>query len=82
MKIKYVAYFDWLRIFATIAVIILHICVQNWTKVELTSFEWNVFNWFDSATRWSVPIFVMISGALFLDSERKLEVKSFIKNNC
>lgn len=82
MKTKYVAYFDWLRILATIAVITLHVCAQNWYKVELSSFEWSVFNWFDSACRWSVPIFVMISGALFLDVGRKLEMKSFIKNNC
>lgn len=82
MKTKYVAYFDWLRILATIAVIMLHVSAQNWGKVELTSFEWSVFNWFDSACRWSVPIFVMISGALFLDAGKKIEPKKFIKNNC
>lgn len=66
-------YFDLLRIFATFMVIVLHVSAQNFSSVPVSSFEWNVFNVFDSVTRWTVPVFVMISGALFLDGEYTIE---------
>ena len=60
---------DCLRVLATFAVMILHIAAQNWYGVDVMSFEWNVFNFYDSMVRWTVPVFVMISGALFLDRD-------------
>ena len=39
--------------------------VYDWCN----SLEWKVFNFFESIVRWSVPIFVMISGSLFLGRE-------------
>lgn len=71
-------YFDYLRVFATFAVMITHISAQNWYTTDVNSFEWQVFNFFDSIVRWGVPIFVMISGSLFLGREiplRKLYSK-------
>lgn len=62
-------YFDYLRVFSTFAMMILHISVQNWYVTDVNSFEWQVFNFFDSIVRWSVPVFVMISGSLFLNRE-------------
>ncbi len=59
-------YFDYLRVFATFAVMILHISAQNWFTADVNGFEWQVFNFFDSIVRWCNPIFIMISGALFL----------------
>ncbi len=64
-----IVYFDYLRVFATFAVIILHISAQNWYSANVNGFEWHVFNVFDSAVRWCVPVFVMISGALFIDKD-------------
>lgn len=64
-----VVYFDYLRVFATFAVMILHISAQNWYTTDVNGFEWQVFNFYDSIVRWGVPIFVMISGSLFLDRE-------------
>ena len=62
-------YFDYLRVFATFAVIILHVSTQNWHSTDVNGFDWQVFNFFDSIVRWGVPIFVMISGSLFLNRE-------------
>ena len=42
------------------------------TDAALGSFEWHTFNVFNSLTRWGVPIFVMVSGALFLGKERPI----------
>lgn len=73
---KRVTYFDWLRGAATIAVVVLHMfnkmltdhsvaemgvpIVVAWTELQL------VF------TRWAVPIFLMITGALLLDPKRTM----------
>ena len=62
-------YCDYLRIFAIFAVITLHVAAHNWYSTDVTSFEWSIFNFFDSIVRWGVPVFVMISGSLFLGRE-------------
>lgn len=66
-------YFDYLRVFATFAVMILHLSAQNWYITDVNEFEWQTFNFYDSIVRWSVPVFVMISGALFLNRDIKLK---------
>lgn len=80
-KQKRILYLDLLRIIATIAVIIIHVSAQNWYSTNISSFAWNIFNIFDSAVRWAVPIFVMISGALFLDNDIDMDIKKLYKKN-
>lgn len=58
---------------------VLHISAQNWRVTDVISFEWNVFNFYDSIVRWAVPVFVMISGALFLSREYSIK-KIYGKN--
>lgn len=62
-----VAYFDLLRLLASFAVVVLHISAQNWATLGADTAVWRVFNLYDGMVRWSVPVFVMISGALFLE---------------
>lgn len=61
-----ILYLDCLRIIASVAVMMLHIAAQNWYSDDLHSLSWHALNVYNSATRWCVPVFVMISGALFL----------------
>lgn len=72
-------YLDFLRIFAVFAIIMIHVAAENWYAVEARSITWNVYNAFDSIARWGVPIFVMISGTLFLTKEKPLS-EIFKKN--
>ena len=72
-------YYDKLRITAAFAVMILHISSQRWNETDVNSYTWQIFNVYDGCVRWCVPIFVMISGALFLSSEHSLK-KIFRKN--
>ncbi len=65
--------FDILRIAATFAVMILHVAAYKWSKTDYNTFAWNTFNVYDSLVRWAVPVFVMISGALFLNAENSIE---------
>ena len=72
-------HFDILRITATAAVMILHISGQHLRQSGFTSAEWHFFNFYNSIVRWAVPIFTMISGALFLSRNDCIE-KLFKKN--
>lgn len=72
-------YLDFLRVIATFAVIIIHLAAQNWYAVEVGTYEWKVFYVYGAVVRWSVPVFVMISGALFLGRTQRLE-RIFRKN--
>lgn len=78
---SHIAYFDFLRIFATLAVILVHVSAQNWEAVEVTSSTWKLFNIANSAGRWCVPMFCMISGALFLDNAKPLDTKRLLTHN-
>lgn len=73
-------YFDILRILATFAVILLHSCSEFWEENNFNT-DWNVRNIYDSAVRWCVPIFVMISGALFLNPEKHISIKKLYTKN-
>lgn len=64
MERKY--YLDYLRIAASMAVVLLHCASGSWLIEPVNSFNWQVLNFYDSITRWGVPIFLMISGSIFL----------------
>lgn len=64
-----VIYLDILRIIAAFFIVVLHTAVTSLDSFGTTSWEWNVSNFYDSISRWAVPVFVMISGALFLNKE-------------
>ena len=60
---------DWLRVFALLAVVVQHTASQHWYDTDVNGAAWRCFNVFCSVTQWDVPVFVMISGALFLGRE-------------
>lgn len=62
-------YYDWLRVFATFAVVMLHVSGTWFANREINPTQWYISVVYDSLTRWAVPMFVMISGALFLNRE-------------
>ena len=66
-------YFDVLKIIATFAVVMLHVSAQHWFYVKLKTPEWRAFNLYDGSVRFPVPLFVMISGALFLSEDRPIK---------
>ena len=63
------AYFDWLRVAAALAVMMIHVCAQHWYDTDVNGAAWRSFDVIDSLASCAVPIFVMISGALFLNRE-------------
>jgi len=80
-KSERLIYLDMMRIFATFTVIILHASAQNWLEVATNSYEWQVFNIYNSFVRFNVQLFVVISGALFLDPAYKTSIKKLYQKN-
>ena len=70
---------DLLRIVATAAVVLLHTAKRVWYNVPVSSTDWYISNIYLSAVRWAVPVFVMISGALFLS--RDVSIKKLYGTN-
>ena len=65
-KKERVVYLDILRIIAILGVMMIHISGHHWSRVDINSHAWSIFNFYDGISRWAVPVFVMISGSLFL----------------
>lgn len=72
---------DILRIIATFMVIVIHVCAYYWYTTPITDFNWKVYTFYDSIVLSAVPIFIMISGCLFLDNNKKIDIKKlYLKN--
>jgi surface polysaccharide O-acyltransferase-like enzyme len=65
-----IQYADALRSLAIMAVVMIHV-VGNLMVVDISK-TWWLANTIDSFARWSVPVFVMVSGALLLGKEEPL----------
>ena len=72
---------DILRIIAAFSVVMLHVYGNLIYRYPVGTFNFNGANFIDSLNRFGVPIFVMISGALFLDKSRKSDVKRLWLHN-
>lgn len=74
-------HYDILRVLAAFSVVMLHSAAQFWYDLDIRSAEWIIANSYDAVFRFGVPVFVMISGAIFLDKEYVLDVKRLYKHN-
>lgn len=73
-------YLDVLRVVATIAVVFLHVSAKGFS-LPVTTFDWYFSAVSDSFVRWAVPMFVMISGALFLRPEKEVTIHRILTKN-
>ena len=72
---------DIARIIATLSVVMTHCCSYFLEKHPLFSNEFIIGNLFDSLSRIGVPLFIMISGSLFLDERKDITLKSVLFKN-
>lgn len=75
-------FIDRLRIIATFAVVMIHICmteVENDSISNIGSANYVVYSVGYNMVRWAVPIFIMITGFLLLQPEKELS-KEKLKN--
>ena len=67
------------RILAIFAVVFLHVAVEFVVGNGVGSQYWWIGNLYDSMVRWSVPVLVMVSGALLLDPSKNEHGSEFYK---
>lgn len=75
---KRVIYLDLLRIFAIFGVVVIHVSAIA-KSYDIGSFTSNVGIIYNGFVRWSVPVFFMISGAMFLRPEKEYSFSIMIK---
>ncbi|MBQ7359732.1 MAG: acyltransferase family protein [Lachnospiraceae bacterium] len=73
--------FDILRILSAFSVVMLHVSAAFIGRFEVGSVDFRLANFMNSISRYGVPIFVMISGAIFLSEEREITVKKLWTKN-
>lgn len=71
-------YIDFLRFIAAIAVIAIHVLGPfRYLYGDIPDSDWLAAMGVNSATRWAVPIFMMISGALLLSTQRPYNFEDY-----
>ncbi|MBR5535858.1 MAG: acyltransferase family protein [Clostridia bacterium] len=80
-KTNYIAYADIARIMAAFAVVLLHVAGARLIIEDIGSVNFFRAAVFDCAMRWSVPLFIMLSGMLFLNKNKKLNIRVLYTKN-
>ena len=73
--------FDLLRIIAAFSVVVLHVSGVYIDRSPVGSLDFRLSNFVNSISRFGVPIFVMISGAIFLSEEKMVTIKKLWSKN-
>ncbi|WP_280116249.1 acyltransferase family protein [Leucobacter coleopterorum] len=76
-----VQHFDLLRVLAIVAVVMLHVSITEWHDLTPDNPRWDDLAVFGSFLRYCVPVFFMISGALFLDPKRDVTWRSLFRRS-
>lgn len=78
---KRAVHYELLRILSAAGVVTVHSAAQFWYTLDVYCQEWWIANLYVALFRFTVPVFVMISGALFLDPAYKLDIKRLYRRN-
>lgn len=80
MNPKRVLSFDVMRIVAAFAIVVQHVSGQ-FLHTLFPSPEWEIRNLYTCVSQWGVPVFFMISGALFLSPDKPLVIRRLFGKN-
>lgn len=79
MKEKRILYLDGLRLVSALAVVVIHLSATGYSRALSGSYEWVVCLCYNGLARFAVPVFVMISGAMYLDPGRVVIMKHMVQ---
>ena len=79
MENKRECFLDIAKVASMIAVITVHTGAISWYEAPFGVYPWGVLNIFDMLGRFSVPVFLMISGYLFLNPQRQVNPSDIFK---
>jgi surface polysaccharide O-acyltransferase-like enzyme len=75
-----VQFFDLLRCVAAVAVIAIHVLAPYRHELGQIPFDqWATAVSVNSVTRWAVPVFILITGALMLSDTRPFDLKYYVR---
>ncbi len=66
---------DILRFLAMLCVIAMHVCSGPMKVIPTKSFDFIAMNSLSTVITWCIPVFVMISGGLFLNPQKEITIK-------
>ena len=79
-------HFDYLKVIATFSVILAHVCSTALGAFENSSMStlneevyYGIYFVLRNITRYAVPVFLMITGALFLDKRKEITIDKLLK---
>lgn len=84
MRERRYLYLDFMRIFAAYGIVVLHVMANAFGRGmsgTAGASDWYWMNGYNCVVRCCVPIFVMISGALFLDLSKPFSVSKLYRHN-
>ena len=73
------SYLDTLRISAILGVIVIHLAATGYSQAPPGSFAWAVCLAYSILSRFAVPVFVMVSGSIYLDPDRPVTGKAMLR---
>ena len=68
-----IIFMDWLRIISSFFIILIHLTAVYFYKFPIKSYKWKIIYFYNGLSRFGLPIFFMISGALFLKRDLSLK---------
>lgn len=74
-----VVFYDILRVLSIFAIIIMHVIGNTINTLGLEGTAANVYNSICQLMYFAVPMFIMISGALFLNPDKEVDIKKLYK---
>ena len=72
---------DLLRIIACFSVVVLHCASQFWYSLPVSESEWAITDTYDALFRFGVPVFIAISGVLFLNPQKDISIKKLFTHS-
>ena len=79
---KRLVHYDLVRVIAIFAVIVVHTSGTFYRALApVTSFDWQVSNIYSTSGKFSICIFMMVSGMLFLNPKKDIEIKALYRKN-
>lgn len=81
MEKRRLPYLDALRVLGAFFVVMVHVTSAGMHLCEPGTGAWRANTLINSLCHWAVPVFFMISGALFLDPRQEISVRKLYRKN-
>lgn len=79
VKSERIVYLDALRVVSAFAVMVIHLAAKGYKEAIPGSYEWVVCRIYNGIPRFAVPVFVMISGAMYLNPQRSISMGDMLR---